>query len=358
MLRIAFISRASLYDQPGGDTIQIQETANALRREGHEVDILLSGTPLVEDGYDLVHFFNLGRPADLLRYMPLDIPLVISPILVDYSQVEKNHPSPIRRSLFRIFGGNGMEFLKVMGRSLSRSDLFPGWGYILRGHWRSCRYLLASAQAVIPTTEAEAERLKAEFGHIPLSRVIGLGISDLFLNLTPPLVRKGIICVGRIERRKNQLNLIRAVRDLDIPLTIVGPVARNQPDYVAECKKEAGANVQFIGPVKQSDLIPLYLSHQVLAMPSYFETYGLTGIEGLACGCNMVYSEGGDAVEVYSEHAFSCYPDDPKSIREALLKALEIPNEIPGPAFFKEHDWKHVARETLDVYQLVMKRST
>ncbi|PSR06541.1 MAG: glycosyl transferase family 1, partial [Bacteroidetes bacterium] len=66
-MKIALISRSTLYTQPGGDTIQVESTAAGLENLGHKIVIVLAGQKLPED-IELIHGFNLGRPADLLPY--------------------------------------------------------------------------------------------------------------------------------------------------------------------------------------------------------------------------------------------------------------------------------------------------
>ena len=84
-MHIAFVARKTLYSQPGGDTVQVEQSAAALRRQGHNVSITTSGTPL-PDNIDVLHGFNLGRPADLLPYFT-SFPgkKVLSSIYVDYA---------------------------------------------------------------------------------------------------------------------------------------------------------------------------------------------------------------------------------------------------------------------------------
>jgi len=86
-MKVAFITRATLFNVPGGDTVQIIETAGYLRKLNAEVDIILSGKKINYSKYDLFHFFNITRPADILRYIKkIEAPVILSPILVDYSE--------------------------------------------------------------------------------------------------------------------------------------------------------------------------------------------------------------------------------------------------------------------------------
>src|SRR5690349_8016328 len=89
-MRIAFITRSTIYSVPGGDTVQIEQTAKELRSMGESVDIIKAGERFSENNYDLFHFFNITRPADFLNYISiLKKPYFISPLLVDYSEYDK-----------------------------------------------------------------------------------------------------------------------------------------------------------------------------------------------------------------------------------------------------------------------------
>ncbi|MGC4059024.1 MAG: hypothetical protein QM743_13050 [Chitinophagaceae bacterium] len=55
-----------------------------------------------------------------------------------------------------------------------------------------------------------------------------------------------VMCVARIEGRKNQLNVIRALKGTDFQLYIVGKAAPNHQKYLEQCRQEAGPNVHFI----------------------------------------------------------------------------------------------------------------
>ena len=91
-MKIALITRSTLYKVYGGDTIQILETAEELRNLGIKVSIFLSHEKINYEDFDLLHFFNLVRPANILYHISkTNKPFVVSPILVDYSEYDKHH---------------------------------------------------------------------------------------------------------------------------------------------------------------------------------------------------------------------------------------------------------------------------
>ena len=66
-MRVVFITRATLYSVKGGDTLQVLQTARHLEELGIQVDIRLTNERISYDQYDLLHFFNIIRPADIDR---------------------------------------------------------------------------------------------------------------------------------------------------------------------------------------------------------------------------------------------------------------------------------------------------
>ncbi len=68
-MKVAFIARTDLYRISGGDTVQIEGTAQALRQLGVTVDIHLSDEIINYNDYDLLHFFNIIDCEDILGPM-------------------------------------------------------------------------------------------------------------------------------------------------------------------------------------------------------------------------------------------------------------------------------------------------
>ena len=85
-MKIVFIVRSTLFTARGGDTIQVEETAANLRNLGVAVDIKKASEKINYNDYDLLHFFNIIRPADILLHINRSgKPFVVSTILVNYA---------------------------------------------------------------------------------------------------------------------------------------------------------------------------------------------------------------------------------------------------------------------------------
>ena len=353
-MKVLFTTRASLFSQPGGDTQQIVQTANSLKLLGHQVDIVLRGEKIQLEKYDIVHFFNLGRPADLVEILPrITQPLVVSSIWVDYSEYDHQRSGTVGK-IKNIFGYDAVEYAKSLARGINGSDKLPGWHYIKQGHHESMRLIAERADAVICSSISEKNRINKNLTPKALTHVIPLGLPDNYFEPFEEKPRAGVICVGRIEGLKNQLNLIHAAHSADWNLRIIGKPSLNQREYYQSCINAATSNVEFVGWLDGDHLLDAYRSARVLVIPSYFETFGLVGLEALSQGCNLVIADRPDMNEIFKERALKFNPNSPQDIREKIEKALQ---ETPKPLTkteIKTHSWKNIATQIIDVYETVL----
>ena len=353
-MRIALISRRTLMSQPGGDTVHVQQTAKYLLKAGHDTRIISAGTRINAKDYDLLHFFNLGRPADFLPYLSCGLPYVISSIYVDYS-VEIPFLKGWRKALAKMVGSHGMEYLKTLGRGLLGRDNFPHWRYCFGGQKAAVKVLLQKAAFLVTATEAEAEIIKRAFGTLPEVKVIPLGLEHCSTHLPkgalPP--RQGVLCVARFEPLKNQLNLIKAANQLKTELTLVGSASAAHQWYYEACRQMAGAQVHFAGKVPPQQLPQYYARHAVHVLPSRYETTGLSSLEALAQGCNIVVSDTPIQREIFGNQAIFCDPQNADSIREALQRALaaSAPGESSRNWALQHFSWERAAGNLIALYR-------
>jgi glycosyltransferase involved in cell wall biosynthesis len=354
-MKVAFITRSTLFTVPGGDTVQVEQTARQLNVMGVDTEICLSNQAINYADFDLLHFFNIIRPADILYHSKkANKPFVVSTILVNYSEYDKKHRKGIG-SLFRFLPGDSIEYLKTIARWLLGRDHLASIDYAWKGQRRSIIEILNKTRMILPNSESEYRRVYAQYGNEVKYRVIPNGINpELFKN--NPNINKDerlVICVARIEGIKNQLNLIRALNNTRFHLLLIGDHAPNQADYYRECRHIAADNVTFIDHVPQSELVTYYRKAKVHVLPSWFETTGLSSIEAAAMGCNIVITDKGDTREYFGNDAFYCNPPNPETILAAVEKASLAPfSEKLYQKILDQYTWKHTATKTLQAYQL------
>jgi glycosyltransferase involved in cell wall biosynthesis len=359
-MKVVFIGRSTLYTSPGGDTVQMLATAKYLTRLNVDVDIKLTHENIAYEHYDLMHFFNIIRPSDILPHLKkTTLPFVISSILVDYSEYEINARKGLYGALAKLMDPDILEYWKVIARSIFNFQKFPSVEYLLKGQKKSIKYILQKTACVLPNSESEYSRLTGKYGKAVHYKIIPNAIDPEIFHTEEQMQRddKKIICVGRVEGRKNQLNLIRALNDTEYKIFIIGQPSPNHLTYYNICRKEASLNISFINEMKQEDLVHHYLTAKVHVLPSWFETTGLSSLEAAYLGCNIVITDKGDTMEYFGNDAFYCDPDDPSSILNAVQKAAET--DTGGSLkkkIEKQYTWQAAAEKTLEAYRTVIRK--
>lgn len=359
-MRILYISRATLYSNPGGDTTQITNTASALQKLGVEVDIKLTNEKIDYTLYDLVHFFNIIRPADILYHtQKFQKPYVVSTIFVDYREAEKYAFTGLRKIFFSFLPIDIVEYAKVLARYVVNKEKVLSRYYIFHGHRRSVKKVIANARLLLPNSHSEYARLSSHYKIQHPYKVIPNGIDrTLFSNKgsTNELRdRHLILCVARIEPLKNQLNLIRALHKTNFKLLLIGAPSVNQKGYYEKCRSEAGENVTFINHIPQKELIQFYKKAAVHVLPSWFETTGLSSLEAASLGCNIVITDKGDTREYFKDYAWYCDPASADSIAAAINKAAAAPiNTALSNLVESNYTWEIAAKKTLESYNEIL----
>ncbi len=175
--------------------------------------------------------------------------------------------------------------------------------------------------------------------------------------------------VGDINYNKNLPFLVSVMSHIpDITLVLVGKTVTNtttpEGQEIARAIEVAGNGkyVKLLDSVdSQDDLVALYSGAKVYVQPSLYEGFGLPVIEAMRCKVTVVSSCGGSLAEVVSDAGIQFNPRDPKGCEAAIRRVLRMSDEDRGKMVKKAHEygeqftWERTARETLAVYEKVMK---
>ncbi|MBF0254774.1 MAG: glycosyltransferase [Candidatus Omnitrophica bacterium] len=174
-------------------------------------------------------------------------------------------------------------------------------------------------------------------------------------------MKRFLLTVGRLEPRKNQLNLIRAVRDAGFPkLIVVGNPVAGFEAYAARCRAEAGEDVVFLPGIDHESplLASAYHGCDAYALPGWFETPGLVALEAALAGTALAVTEVGSTREYFGSHAAYFDPSSPASMRRALQEALRRgPSTALRQEAARRYTWEAVALQTLEDYKSVLGES-
>lgn len=198
-------------------------------------------------------------------------------------------------------------------------------------HFWKFKKAARDAEAVIAISE-QTKRDIIRFLNVSESKihVVYQGCHRAFQSYIPPdvlsrvkqkfqLPNRFILNVGTIEPRKNLLNIIKALKDSDIPLVVVG---KKQRRYFAKVQKEihrTKVQVQFLEHVDMQELAAVYRLADVFIYPSYFEGFGIPVIEALFSGTPVITSNVSSLPEAGGKHSLYVNPESVADIKAKIL---------------------------------------
>jgi glycosyltransferase involved in cell wall biosynthesis len=327
--------------QVGGDTIHAVRTAEELRRLAVQVDVSGELAPDLSP-YDLVHLFNTEviEPTfrHALRARACGVPIVLSPVFWRGESIRDE------------------SFALIDRENASRRE------------WATRAIVYGLADVLVPNSLAEADVIRARFPVVSENVVVArLGVEPVFahgdgkgFSRRHALPYRGfVLCAARIEPRKNQHRLIAVCAELDLPLVLVGAVYEDRRAYADECRRRAelrGADVRFLPSLETAELADAFAAARVHALPSLWESVGLSSVEAALAGCNVVSTVHCGVREYLGDHAWYCDPESDDGIRDAVSAAFaaELGDELRAVA--ARSTWRESARATLAAYEAAMSR--
>ncbi len=240
---------------------------------------------------------------------------------------------------------------------------------------KGCHCIVASTakerEKLMRFYDAAAERIK----------VVPCGVN---LNLFRPLDRLAarrrlgfeadesiVLYVGRFDPLKGLDRLIEALAYLRnhtrLRLVIVGGDGEQSPAYQhlwqLVLKLGLKDRVMFAGRIEHADLPPYYNAANVLVIPSRYESFGMVGLESLACGTPVVTTPVGAIERILREGQTGYVVSDytPAALAKGIESFLsDAAAATPAPEIVRasvfEFDWSHVASAIMDQYATVLKQ--
>ncbi|MEA4900689.1 glycosyltransferase family 4 protein [Desulfitobacterium sp.] len=330
-MKVLFQLRSDYRKNPAGDTVQLLGTAQALQKLG--VQIFISADPHIElSEYDLVHIFNATRASDASMYIEnakrQKKPVVLSPI---YWNMQK-----------------------YLEKQDANSMALRQWEE--HQPWRS--QLLKDCDLLLPNGQLEMDMIREDFQINTPYQVIPNGFPEEYLTVDETLFREKcpglpdqfVLSIARISSRKNQVLLARYCYELGLTLVLAGPI--NDPSYFEQV--QSYSNVIYLGTLQGRLLASAYASAKIHALPSWFETPGLSSLEAGACGAVVLSTDQGSTTEYFKDMAVYMNPFQEASLKTALETSLDFSPEPLTNHIRHNFTWSKVGELTLAAYETVL----
>ena len=320
----------------GGVQIQIEQTTEALKKNGVEVDFVRwwdSGQKT-----DLIHCW--GRmPAEHIKLaQQKNIKVVIGELLT--AQGSRSN-SQLRRQ-------------KIISHTIEK---FAPRQFIAAFNWESYRL----ADAFVALTPWEAHLMNYLFG-APKERihVVTNGIEEIFLDSKNASRGQWLVCTATITGRKRVLELAEAAVHAQTPVWVIGKAYADADSYAQKFFSLARQHPQFIrheGAISdRAQLAQIYREARGFVLLSSMESLSLSALEAAACECPLLLSDLPWARSTFQNAATYCPLTKPiETTANVLRKFYDAAPLLPVPP--KPPTWNEIGRQLKRIYEHVLSTS-
>lgn len=172
-----------------------------------------------------------------------------------------------------------------------------------------------------------------------------------------------IITVGFVSKRKNQINVAKAINtlniksDLNLSYTVIGEVL----DKKIQSKLQKYEFVEYVPFLSKEELVKKYRESDLFVLASHAETFGLTYAEALSQGLPIIYTEK-QGFDGQFEDGYIGYKVKSNNVSDIAYKIQMLINDADVLAdntikAVEKFKWNNIIKSYIDIYQAIIKRS-
>lgn len=351
----------------GGDSVMVSNLEKLQARSGHEVFILTSNCPDIDDK-DNVHKFGLrDRSENQDRITLRRIISLIFMLASGFKYLKKIKPDIIH-SHSADLGFFISISAKLYGIPLVNTCHGISFPYIKYGSGKRTaeRFFLkyAGFSRIISVDRSNLEHLK----NAGIENVVYIpnGVDlEKFHGERKKRNKIRFLFVGRLEKQKGLQYLIEAttlLKDYDFEVFIVGE--GSQEEELRKLAEESEVNdlIRFLGRKNGEELVELYLSTNAFILPSTWEGMPLTLLEAWATGLPVITTKVGGIPQICTneENSLMVEPRNSRELADAMLRIINEKNlgeklGNNGRKLVEErYSLGEVSRATLKLYHEVL----
>lgn len=174
------------------------------------------------------------------------------------------------------------------------------------------------------------------------------------------LPQKFILNVGTIEERKNLLNIIKAIKETEIPLVVVGKKTKyfNKVEKFI-IKHKLQNQIFFLENVSMEELAVIYKLAEIFVYPSFFEGFGIPVIEALFSGTSIITSNTSCLPEAGGKDSVYVDPHNSEDLKSKIFflwnnEAERKRRAEKGLEYVQKFNDVNIANELIKVYHEVL----
>jgi glycosyltransferase involved in cell wall biosynthesis len=362
-MRVIFVLQDNFDSNHGGMAVQMRSYMSGLSSLGIEVSkaSVTEFSKGIKEEYDIVHLCDVSVAYDipilLKGIAKLDrskTKVVLSTVYWDFDDYYRNGAYPVQRLVYQLFGSSLVDRLSSFAKLItSREARF--W----RGIWYSRRSLQKrigdSVDLLLPNSSSEGDLFKKLTGCKTSYEVIYNGL-DINLSSTSSVKDIDVLCVARIDRRKNQLQVAQSFENTNYKVVFAGPIGPNSTKYGRKLLDiiNRSDNMNYLGSVEQKELFQLYGRSRYHCLLSWVETPGLVNLEAISCGAELIVADKGSVRDYLGDAAHYIQIGDKQALLNVLAKNKVVDSSIRDKLLDRiknEFNWKSIVQNLMNVYK-------
>lgn len=177
------------------------------------------------------------------------------------------------------------------------------------------------------------------------------------------LPKEFILNVGTIEERKNIFEVVKAIKNTEIPLIIIGKKTKYSDTIETYLKEHQMENqVRFLSGISLEELAVIYQLATIFIYPSLYEGFGIPIIEALFSKTPVITSNVSCLPEAGGSDSAYINPKNSQEIKETILKLwnnIEKRKDMAekGYIFAQKFNDENIAHQMNDLYLKVLNKN-
>lgn len=320
-MRAVLLGRPNTDTLPGGDALQMSETAEILRAAGieaHAARTAAEAEALLRPG-DTLNLWNVQRAPDWGE-LPEIAARVGARVLI----------TPLFHPVTRYHREGRRGAAATVARLLQDADRFAALRFGGGDLRARARAVLESADRVLLAAPAEADLLREWCGaQLKRTAVVPPAIPEIPAGpANPPFDGDFVLSVGRIEPLKNPLLTLAAARRAKLPIAFAGALPPrgkhllHSRRFTREVRAAGRGHARWLGPLPAGTIRGLMRQARVHVLASWTEVLGRATAEAALEGAAVVLTDVGHAPDLLGRddpRVFLVEPGD----EDALVRAIE-----------------------------------